>query len=441
MRRPASVDAVLDLLAAPTGQAGRRGVLARGLGRSYGDAAQNAGGVVLDLDALRLADGQRLRIDASGTLTATAAVTIDEVLRTGVPLGWFPPVTPGTRAVTLGGALAADVHGKNHHVDGTISAFVDEIELVTPTDGVRRLRPGPRPGSPDAASTEDEDFWATVGGMGLTGVITEVTLRLKEVPSPWMLVDTVRAPSLEVLLDTVQQAEHTHDYVVAWVDCLAGGPSAGRGVLTAGTHAPASLAPPRAPSLPANERVVVPDFVPGVMLNRLTSRAFNEVWFRRARPAREVPTRIGTFFHPLDGIGSWNRLYGRDGLVQYQVVVPGPGSVEELLAEIRRSAVPVFLAVLKTFGSANPAPLSFPRPGWTLAVDIPARTPGLGGALDRLDAITLTAGGRTYLAKDARVRPEALAAMYPALPRWRATRDRLDPEHVLRSDLARRLLL
>ena len=408
-------------------------VLARGLGRSYGDAAQCAGGTVVQgrgLDHLHL-DG------ATGLADVGAGVTLDARLRVAVPRGWFLPVTPGTRQVTVGGAIAADVHGKNHHVDGSFGAHVRDLDLVDGTGTVRRL-------APDAADADDvAAFRATVGGLGLTGIVTRATVALQRVQSAWMAVETERTGDLAGTLAALRRQDRTHRYTVAWVDATAGGRRAGRGIVTGGDHAPASAVPGPLDYRPRT-RAAVPA-VPVRVVRPLVVRAFNEAWFRRAPAAPGVgPERLEAFFHPLDAVAGWNRLYGPHGFVQYQFVVPDDRAdvVEAALGRLRSAGSAPFLVVLKRFGPAGDGLLSFPRPGWTLAVDLPvAATDRLARVLDRLDGDVAAASGAVYLVKDARCRPDLVPAMYPALDAWRAVRDRLDPDRVFRSDLSRRLAL
>jgi decaprenylphospho-beta-D-ribofuranose 2-oxidase len=411
-----------------------RAVLARGLGRCYGDAAQSAGGLVLSTE--RMAD---LQLDADrGLLVAGAGCSLDAVLRATVPAGWFVPVTPGTRFVSLGGAVAADVHGKNHHVDGSIGAHVAWIDLVDGTGTPRRLTP----------ETTPDAFWATVGGMGLTGVITQVALRLHRISSSWISVETVRVGDLATLLETLREHDRRYRYTVAWIDVLAGGRRLGRGVITSGDHADADTVRSAGVGDPLGYRPRVrlaAPVSPFGLITPATARAFNEVWYRRAPASSTLSLeRLEAFFHPLDGVRDWNRIYGPGGLLQYQFVVPDDRAdvVERALTAVQAAGSPAFLAVLKRFGAGDPAPLSFPRAGWTLAMDAPAGAGSrLAATLDQLDALVAAAGGAIYLAKDSRMRPELLGTMYPRLDEWRAQRDRLDPDHRFGSDLSRRINL
>jgi decaprenylphospho-beta-D-ribofuranose 2-oxidase len=405
-------------------------VIARGLGRSYGDAAQCGGGLVLDTSRLS-AIGP---VDERGVVEAGAGVSLQRLMREAIPSGWFVAVTPGTRYVTVGGAIAADVHGKNHHRDGSFARYVLELRVATPT--------GSFTVSPER---DPELFWATAGGMGLSGVVVSATLQLIPIETSWMQVDTERFRRLDDLMTTMEKTDHDYRYSVAWLDCLSHRAGEHRAVLTRGDHAPSAALPQRlrarSREAPGEPMLRVPRPVPGRPVNRLSVRALNEAWFRASRDTKAVLRPLGSFFHPLDGIGSWNLLYGSDGFVQYQFVSPpGRGDVvEEAVEAVAGSRLPSFLAVLKRFGPGTPGPLSFAQEGWTLALDFPLGPPGLSALLDRLDEIVAAAGGRVYLAKDARLRPELVPVMYPGLTDMDAVCRRVDPERVLASDLSRRL--
>ena len=409
-----------------------RSLIARGLGRSYGDAAQLKDGTVIELPAF-----DRIELDpASCSVTAGAGVSLDQILRVIVPAGFFLPVTPGTRNVTVGGAIAADVHGKNHHVDGSFGNHVQRLLLVDGTGTLRELTPSDR-GSLD----ENEFFWATVGGMGLTGVIVEATFSLIPITSSLISVDTTRYRDLESLMAAMVEADSRYRYSVAWVDSL---DLNGRGVLTCGDHAPAEALPKAQQADPLHydpkALASAPLFLPGGMLNKFTVRAFNEAWYRKAPKHRVGELQaIGPFFHPLDGVEDWNRIYGPAGFLQYQFAVPNKAAhlVPRTLEALRKVGAPSFLTVLKRFGHSNPAPLSFPMQGWTLAADVPAAVPGLMKALEELDEEVAAVGGRLYLAKDSRQTQLTFKKTYEMSESWSAIKNSLG--HSTASDLSKRI--
>ncbi|PWI17602.1 decaprenylphosphoryl-beta-D-ribose oxidase [Streptomyces sp. Act143] len=410
---------------------GARGGIPRGLGRAYGDAAQNAGGAVLDMTAL---DRVHVIDAGNGIVLCDAGVSLHRLMQVLLPLGWFVPVTPGTRHVTVGGAIGADIHGKNHHVSGSFSRHVLSFELLTADGEIRTVSRG------------TPLFDATTGGMGLSGVILTATVQLQPVRTSLMSVDTERARDLDDLMARLSATDHHYRYSVAWIDLLARGAATGRAVLTRGDHAPLEALGTRARrdalAFRPSQLPAPPAVLPEGLLSRRTVGWFNELWYRKAPRARTGRLQtIAAFFHPLDGVPHWNRIYGRGGLVQYQFVVPygREDTLRRIVRRLSERRCPSFLAVLKRFGDGDPGWLSFPLPGWTLALDIPAGLPGLGVLLDELDEEVAAAGGRVYLAKDSRLRPELLAAMYPRLDDFRALRAELDPRGVFVSDLSRRL--
>ncbi|HEY8029770.1 MAG TPA: FAD-binding oxidoreductase [Gaiellaceae bacterium] len=424
--QPTTGDAVRAALLDADG----RGVIARGLGRAYGDAAQNAGGVVVDTTRF----AQDVVIDAErARVTLGAGVSLDSLVDRLLPHGLFVRVSPGTRYVSVGGAIAADIHGKNHHVDGAFCKHVDSLDLLTPTGDVLTV------------AKDSDVFWATAGGMGLTGVVLRATLDLERVETAWMVVDTERASNLDDALARFVDRDDAYRFSVAWIDCLARGRNLGRSVLMRGNHARRADLPSSTPPLvsPPRLKLRTPPWVPGGLVNRWSITAFNEAYYRRApRDKRGRLESLDRYLYPLDSISDWNRLYGRQGFLQYQFVVPigEEDALRAILERVSSAGCPAFLAVLKRFG-AEQGLISFPMPGWTLALDVPAALPGLGPLLDALDLIVAESGGRVYLAKDSRLRPELLEQMYPKLDEWREIQARLDPEGRMQSDLARRLSL
>jgi len=430
LAEPATAASAAELLGR---RAAARGVIPRGLGRSYNNAAQCAGGMVISTARLN----RILSLDAAtGLVTCEAGVSLEQLMVAGLPAGWFVPVSPGTRQVTVGGAIAADVHGKNHHVAGSFARHVASFEIVLPGGEPRTVTPRSDPSL----------FWATAGGMGLTGLIVRATVQLKRVGTSRVRVDTVRTADIDETMATLAEHDRGYGYTVAWSDSLARGAGLGRSVITSGDFAEPADLPPAGRRDPfafrPGARLGVPPHVPPGLVNRYTVALANEAWYRRAPRSRrgELQT-IGTFFHPLDGIRNWNRVYGPGGFRQYQYVLPfgQEAAVRRSFELVSRARTPSFVTVLKRFGPGDDGLLSFPLAGWTLALDFPARTPGLAGLLGRLDRLVADAGGRVYLAKDSRVPPGVLAEMYPRLAEFAKLRAELDPAKILASDLSRRL--
>jgi decaprenylphospho-beta-D-ribofuranose 2-oxidase len=438
------------------------GVIARGAGRSYGDAAQNGGGVVIDATALR---GGLVLDREHGVVRVGAGRTFAEILLYLAARGLTLPVVPGTRHVTVGGAIASDVHGKNHLRDGSLARQVESLTLCTPAQGPRLV----------CAARDRDLFDATLGGMGLTGVVVEATLRVVPMRCAHAVADIERLDTLDRAIALIS-GEQSHRYAIAWVDLLAEGPAFGRSILTRSEEASSSgslscedeagssngvtdssrdeasssssssssssLGARREALFAMRPRLTVPRGFPGGLLRPAAVRAFNAVHWRSApRHERGRSLSMSAQLFPLDALGEWSRLYGPAGLLQYQFAVPR-GQEEALLRvvhRLRERHQPMYLAVLKRFGPGTGGPLSFPIEGLTLAIDLPAGASGLYGALEEADELVAAARGRVYLAKDARLRPQMLAAMYPELGRFGELRARVDPDGVLRSDMGRRL--
>lgn len=426
-----------DELPALLAGAGPGGVIARGAGRSYGDAAQNAGGTVLDLTSLN----RIISIDDEALLARVQpGVTYDTLLTTLAARGLMFAVVPGTRHVTLGGAIASDIHGKSHHVDGTIARHVASLRICTPAGGLREITPHGDP----------ELFGAVLGGMGLIGVVAEATLRVERLASPWWSIDSDRTDSLEQTIE-LMAADDAHRYSVTWLDLMARGTAIGRAVVMASNdwgsaplRAPGSRRgrPPADPASLPPARLNAPRGFPGAVLCPPVVTAFNSLrWHLSKRRERGLQVPLATHYFQLDQVNNWNRLYGSHGFVQYQFAVPDGGvdAVVRCVELLRTRRLPAYLGVLKRFGPAADGPLSFPIEGWTLALDLPGAAPGLRQALDELDEMVVEHGGRVYLTKDVRLRRDLLETMYPKLDRFREQRMLADPDGILRSDLGRRL--
>jgi decaprenylphospho-beta-D-ribofuranose 2-oxidase len=338
--------------------------------------------------------------------------------------------------VTIGGAIASDIHGKNHHLEGSFGNHVRRISLMLADGSVTEISPSVRP----------DLFWATIGGMGLTGVVLEATVHVFPIETSRCYVDTTRAHDLDHVLVMMEEGDDRYRYAVAWIDLMAKGRHLGRSVLGRGDHARLDQLDERQRLAPLaydpKQLISVPPIVPISALNRMTIKVFNEFWFRKAPMYRtgEIQS-IPQYFHPLDMIGAWNRAYGPRGFVQYQILVPfgEEDALRKVVERLASSGAASFVTVLKRFGAANPAPLSFPAPGWTLTLDIPAGTRGLSAMLHGLDHVVLDAGGRHYMAKDSHTTPHAIKRGYPRLAEWQAIRDEVDPDGVWQSDLGRRL--
>lgn len=409
-------------------------LISRGQGRSYGDAALNEGeGVILHGRLDRILGFDR----ETGILHCEAGVTLSEVIDLFLPLGFFPAITPGTKNISLGGAIAADVHGKNHHRDGTISTQVLDFRLLTGRDEIL-----------NCSRSENADvFWATLGGMGLTGCILDLRLTLRRVESAYLHGDTLRTRSLEETLDQVLEHDRDYEYAVAWIDCVVGGGSVGRSVLLRARPAPVSELTEDLKAAPFEVRRPfgwnVPFGLPGFLLNSASMRLVNQTYYAKHRTSSRL-IDCYRYFYPLDSVSNWNRVYGRRGVLQYQLVLPLQTCREGIvavMAKVAASGLASFVAVLKSTGPANPGPLSFPLEGVSLAMDFPNRGERLLRLLRELDEIVLRYEGRTYLAKDSTLDPETFREMYPRYAEFLEVKARVDPEQRFSSSMARRLEL
>jgi decaprenylphospho-beta-D-ribofuranose 2-oxidase len=370
-------------------------------------------------------------------VTVQAGVSLDALMRALLPFGLWVPVLPGTRQVTVGGAIAADVHGKNHHTQGSFGNHVRSLDLLMADGQVRTLTPD---------QETERLFWATIGGMGLTGAVLTATVALQRTETAYFLVDTDRCSDLDDLMQKMSDGDENYTYSVAWFDAVTRGKHMGRGVLTRGNKATVADLPGKirgrdplhfdAPSLGT-----MPEIFPNRMINKATAKAFSTAWYYKAPQHRVGEMQnITQFFHPLDIVAEWNRVYGPHGFLQYQFVVPfsEADTFRRCVEMIVNSGHLSCLNVLKRFGPSNPAPLSFPMPGWTLTVDLPIEH-GLDRLCDALDEQVIAAGGRVYLAKDSRLSAAAFRKMYPRLDEFLAVRREVDPDGIFNSDLARRL--
>lgn len=426
----------IEVVARAVKEAGPRGVIARGLGRSYGDPAQNGGGVVVDMTAFdRIHD-----IDPdTGVVDVDAGVSLDTLMRAVLPHGLWVPVLPGTRQVTMGGAIGSDIHGKNHHSHGSFGNHVLSMELLTADGSLRTLTPE----GPDAAL-----FWATVGGMGLTGIVVRARVRMKRTETAYFIVDNDRTTSLDETMELLTGgSDEGYEYSMSVPDTISTDSRLGRAGFSRGSLARLDQLPEKLRRDPlrfdAPQLFTVPDVFPSGMVNNLTVRVAAEAAYRvYPKRARGRIQNLTQFYHPLDLLGEWNRAYGRRGFLQYQFSMPfgAERQLADTVRAISRSGHRSFLNVFKRMGPANPAPLSWPHPGFMLSLDFPI-TPGLADFCDDLDQRVLDAGGRLYFAKDSRTTPQMIRAMYPRLDEWRRIRDEADPQRVFTSDLARRLHL
>jgi len=426
---------VIAKAVAQVADSGGRGVIARGLGRSYGDNAQNGGGLVVDMTPLN-----KIHSMDSGThlVDVDAGVNLDQLMRAALPLGLWVPVLPGTRQVTIGGAIACDIHGKNHHSAGSFGNHVRSMDLLTADGDIRQLTPdGP----------EAELFWATVGGNGLTGIILRATIEMTPTETAYFIADgDVTAGLDETIAFHSDGSEDDYTYSSAWFDAISAPPKLGRAAISRGSLATLDQLPKKLRRNPlkfdAPQLLTFPDIFPNGLMNKYSFTAVGELWYRKSGTYRGKTQNLTQFYHPLDMFGEWNRAYGSAGFGQYQFVVPTEAieAFKGIMYDIQKSGHYSFLNVFKLFGPGNEAPLSFPIPGWNVCVDFPIK-PGLNEFLNELDGRVLEFGGRLYTAKDNRVQAKTFHAMYPRIDEWIAVRRKVDPTGVFASDMARRLEL
>lgn len=421
--RPEKISALeASLSQAPT-------LISRGLGRAYGDAAINKEGVILSERLNRF-----LSFDPkTGLLQAESGVSLQEILALSVPQGWMVPVVPGTRFVTLGGMIASNIHGKNHYRSGEIARHVTALTLRLPSNEIIEC----------SRDKELDIFWATVGGMGLTGHIEDITLQLVPLQCVKLAHHRERAKDIESLVELFLSHRDSKDYMVAWIDHSSqASETLGKGIFEWANHISEPSLP--SPYTLANPLFNVPFDMPAALLNRYSLKAYNAFRFRRSARPKTSEVNMEDFFFPLDSIGQWNRLYGKQGMLQYQLLVPetaqAPKQLKNILGKIHQHALLSNLAVMKYHG-AHEGLLSFSEPGFSLALDFP-NTPNVRTMLDALDEYLLTIGGKVYLGKDARLKASVFKKMYSSqLGKWQKIVKPLDPQKRVRSCLSDRLEL
>lgn len=429
IKTPKNLEEINDIIE----KSARESILPRGLGRSYGDSAQLEKGTILKLTEFKQIKLNKERSE----LTVGAGVSFDEILRYIVPLGFFLPVVPGTKFITLGGAIASDVHGKNHHKDGSFGNFLKRVLILNSSFEVLEIGP-----NHPFSEGEIEMFWATVGGLGLTGIIIEATFSLKKISTSFMNVQTIKCNNIDSMMKKMIETDEEYEYSVAWIDSLNKNI---RGILTCANHATQNEVKHKK----INEKLIyktknifnIPSFFNINLINNLSIKLFNELWFRKVQKNKNEIQTISKFFHPLDGLQNWNKLYGKDGFYQYQFVVPdeSKGLIKKLIKELKQKNIPSFLCVLKRLGDGNNAMLSFPIKGWTLSLDFPSSNREILPFLDKYDELIQKAGGKIYLAKDARLSPKIFRKIYNRITEWNIIRAKMDKNNLFQSDISKRL--
>ena len=424
LREPESIDDLREIIES----VGNSGGIARGSGMSYGDQPMNSDGDVIQP---LFREGNIENPNSNGIITVPSSITFAELLERVVPLGWFMPVVPGTSFVTIGGAIAADIHGKNHYRKSSIASHIKSMTLMLADGETVRC----------SETEEASIFWATVGGLGLTGIVIEATIQLSRIRSSKVQVSRKSFGNFSDLFEAMKSQVNRSEYSVAWLDLISKN-NFGRGILETANHVTSNPHPEF--SYRAKPTLPLPNHLADTFLRRSTVKAYNSLRFLSAGKTETIrKTELSTFMHPLDKVRNWNRLYGKSGIIQWQIAVPevSEHTLFDVIDSIGKAKVPAFLVVLKKLGPSNQAPLSFPMQGWTLAVDFPANHKSIYRFLDALDQELIKAGGRIYLAKDARLDAELIPKMYPALDEWKSIRQNIDPDGRWQSDFSRRLSL
>ena len=422
-------DVVLEIEKLADSKGRDRGAIPVGLRRSYGDSAINSGG----LEVLS-SNYKKIDLDSqTGKLRVGSGNSIKDVSQFCIRNQWYLPVVPGTGNVTIGGAFASDIHGKSHHTSGNFSEHVTSVKVMN-----AELKESEY----SASGPESEKFWATAGGMGLTGLITELEIQLIPIETNFIKTKNYKVNNLQEMLKMLELLNKTNLYTVAWIDLS--GDFSGRGIVSIGNHATRSQLPRQKKQSSAKNNkftLETPNIFKKGVINPFTVKIFNELWFRK--PIKDGMVEIANFMHPLDGIEKWNRLYGKNGFIQYQFVIPYEHQefLKEVLKRLRQNGIASPMGVLKSFGREGRGMLSFPIPGWTLAIDIPMNSRKASSLLKTLDIEILNMGGRVYLTKDSRIDSHTIEKMYPRLEEWRKVKKAMDPDKFWQSDQSRRLRL
>ena len=399
-----------------------------GFGRSYGDSSINSNGIYLEVES-----ENNIEINTKEMFAlCDANVSIGDLERAAIKMGCFPPTVPGTEFVSIGGAIASNIHGKSHHQSGSFGESVMELDLLTSSNEYLKLKP---------TGETSRFFWATVGGMGLTGVITKAKIKLNKIESSYVLVEEARAKNIEELLSLIKQFDNKYLHTVAWIDLS--GKYSGRGIVSGGNHAKVNDLPSKFQKNPLvieePGKFAIPNVIPSFFMNSLFIKIFNLIWF--VKPLKNGPVHIRKFLHPLDSVKSWNNIYGHKGLIQFQFQIPYKQEqfLKDTLNILHKNRVASFLGVLKGFGESDQSLLGFPNPGWTLSIDFPAKRINLIPIFQKLTKQIVNRGGKIYLTKDSILKMEDFNNMYTKSSEWKKIKQELDPFNFWASDQGKRL--